>query len=117
LLLVSSLFGYLEWGGGNAAFLFQAEGALISKIFINPAETIHPFTVLPLFGQLALVFTLFQKSPSRSITLVGVIGIGVLLVFMLIIGLLSLNFKIALSTIPFLILAFVSLFSLKRSVN
>src|SRR6187551_2511251 len=92
LLILTSLLGYLEWGGGNSAFLFHAEAEIVSKLFTDPISTLHPFTLLPLLGQFVLLFTLFQKSPGKALTFIGMTGIGVLLVFMSIIGLISLNF-------------------------
>ncbi len=102
LLVVTSLLGYLEWGAGSRAFLFQAEADLVSNLMTDFAAAIHPFTILPLAGQMVLLATLFQKLPGKILTITGMSGLGVLLAFMFVIGLLSLNFKIALSTVPFL---------------
>ena len=44
LLIVTSLFGYMEWGGGNHLFLFQAEGQVLAKMFTDPMSVLHPFT-------------------------------------------------------------------------
>jgi len=101
--------GYLEWGGDNKSFLFQAEGEIFSKLLTDPASAIHPFTMLPLAGQLLLLATLFQKRPGKKLTFIGIAGIGVLLVFMFVIGLMSLNYKIILSTAPFLIVGVVTI--------
>ena len=102
-LILTSLMGYLEWGKDSKIFLFQAEMEIISKFFTNPLSVIHPFTLLPLFGQLLLLYTLFQKRPGKKLTLIGFWSIGLLLLFMFIIGIISLNYKIFISTIPFLI--------------
>lgn len=108
-LIISSFVGYLEWGKDNKQFLFQAEAEIFSKLFTNPASAIHPFTLLPLLGQLLLVITLFQNKPGKVLTFTGMAGIGILLVFMFIIGLMSANFKIAVSTLPFLIIGFFTI--------
>lgn len=102
LLIITSLFGYLEWSGNSHSFLFQAEGEIISKLFSDPISIIHPFIVLPLLGQLILLFTLFQKKPGKILTYISISGLGILLAFMFIAGLLSFNYKIVISTIPFL---------------
>ncbi|WP_162126163.1 hypothetical protein [Flavobacterium phycosphaerae] len=102
LLIISSLLGYLEWGKNSHSFLFQAEGEILSKLFTAPLTTLHPFTVLPLLSQIILLITLFQKTPGKTLTYISIVGLGLLLVFMLVIGLLSLNYKIIISTIPFL---------------
>lgn len=61
LLIVTSLLGYLEWGGDNHIFLFKAEAEILSKLFTDPLSVLHPFTLLPLAGQIILLITLFQK--------------------------------------------------------
>ena len=109
LLLLTSLLGYLEWGGNHNAFLFQAEGEIISKLFTNPTAVIHPFTMLPLLAQIILCITLFQKEPSKILTYISIAGLGLLLVFMLLIGLLSLKYKIIISTIPFIVVAVLTI--------
>ena len=105
LLIFSSLFGYLEWSGNNHLFLFEAEAEIFSKLFTDPVSVLHPFTVLPIVGQILLVITLFQKTPNKTLTYISVAGLGLLLGFIFIVGLMSINFKIIISTIPFIVLA------------
>ncbi len=107
--------GYLEWSGDSHTFLFQAEAEIVYKLFTNPTSVIHPFILLPLTGQILLLITLFQKSPAKILTYISIMGLGILLGFMFIIGLISLNFKILLSTIPFLIVTFLTIQNLKKS--
>ena len=107
ILILSSLIGYLEWGGGNQSFLFQAEWEILSKFVQEPLKAIHPFTLLPLIGQVLLSITLFQKEPNKILTVTGLLGIGILIFFMFIIGLTGLNFNVLVSTMPFLITSFL----------
>lgn len=100
-LIISSLFGYLEWSGGNAAFLYQMEFEVLSKLFEDPTSVLHPFTLLPLGGQLLLLATLFQRVPGRWLTALGVGCLGLLLGLMLFIGLLESRLSILSSTLPF----------------
>jgi len=109
LLVLTSLLGYLEWGRDNKQFLFQAEAEIVSKLFSDPTSVIHPFTILPLAGQILLLITLFQKTPNKILTFIGIGGIGVLLALMFVIGLISLNFKILSSTIPFLVTGWLTI--------
>jgi hypothetical protein len=102
LLLVTSLFGYLEWGKGNFTFLYRAEWEVISKLLTDPVSVLHPFTVLPLLGQLVLFISLFVKKHLRLLTFVGLACIGILILFVLLVGVLALNWKIIVSTLPFL---------------
>jgi hypothetical protein len=102
LIILTSMFGYLEWSGNNHIFLYEAEAEILSKLFINPISVFHPLTILPIIGQLFLLITLFQKKPNKIIYLIGISGLGLLLGFMFIVGLLTLNFKIIASTVPFI---------------
>ncbi|MBX2946061.1 MAG: hypothetical protein KF725_09520 [Cyclobacteriaceae bacterium] len=115
LLILTSLFGYLEWGKDNSVFLFQAEVEVISKLFSDPVSAAHPFTILPLVGQALLLITLFQKRPGKVLTYTGMAGIGVLLIFMFVIGIIGFNYRILFSTIPFLIVSFLTVHHLRRS--
>lgn len=109
LLIIASFLGYLEWSGNSHSFLIEAEFELFSKIFTNPTSTLHPFTVLPLVGQVLLTVTLFQKTPSKVLTYLGIASLGFLLVFMFFIGLMSLKYKIIISTIPFIVLSVIAI--------
>lgn len=114
LLIVTSLFGYLEWGKENSSFLFQAEGEILIKLFTDPVSAAHPFTLIPLFGQIILLITLFQKNPGKLLTFIGIAAIGILLGFMFAIGLMSLNVKILFSTLPFLIIAVLTVLHFRK---
>ena len=109
LVVVTSLFGYLEWGEGNSTFLFRAEWEVLRKLFSDPVSAAHPFTLLPLLGQVLLLVTLFQREPSRWLTYIGIAGLGLLLLLMAFIGVISLNYKIFLSTIPFIATAILAI--------
>ncbi len=105
LLIITSLLGYLEWSGNSHSFLFQAEGEIILKLFADPISVLHPFTLLPMTGQVILIITLFQKNPSKLLTYISIGGLGILLAFMFVIGIMTLNFKIIISTIPFIVVS------------
>ena len=115
-LIISSLFVYLSWGKESTAFLFQMEYEIITKLFTNPTSTLHPFTVIPMLGQLLLLITLLQKTPTTILLKTGIGCLLFLIGFVFIIGLLSLRIPIIVSTIPFITLAFFTLKSL-RSVR
>lgn len=109
LLTITSLLGYLEWSENNHSFLFQIESELFSKLFIDPISVLHPLTVLPLIGQLILIITLFQKTPSKILTYISIGGLGILLLLVFFIGLMNLNYKIIISTIPFLVVSVIAI--------
>lgn len=104
-LLLTSLLGYLEWGQGNKMFLFQIEGEILSKFFSDPLGVLHPFVVLPLIGQILLLITLFQKQPSKALTYIGLACVALLLLLIFFIGMISLNVKLLISALPFLVVA------------
>ena len=105
-LFISFLFGYLEWSRVEHLFIFQAEWDIFKKTLIDPVSVLHPFTLIPFTGQILILYSLLQKKPGRIITIVGTACMGILMLMLFIIGMLSLNIKIAGSTLPFLILAF-----------
>lgn len=105
LLLLTSLIGYLEWGNGQTAFLFQVEYGLFFG-GLNSAENFqHPFIFLPLLGQVLILITIFQQTPNRMLMIGGIACISVLMLMILIVGVLSLHATIAVSSCPFLILS------------
>lgn len=113
-LIITSLVGYLEWGGCNHMFLFQGELDILKKLFSDPASVFHPFILLPLAGQIILLATLFQKRPNVWATLSGMLDIGILILLMFFIGCMEMNFKMIVSTVPFIILAIWSIIYLYR---
>lgn len=104
-VIITSLMGYLAWGKDNNMFLFQMEAEIVEKLSSSPGSVLHPLIVLPLFGQLLLVITLFQARPGKWLTYAGIACLGLLLGFMFVVGLLGFYYKIYLSTLPFIILA------------
>ena len=117
LLLLSFPLGYLEWGSNSSTFIFQAAYQIFSKLPKEPLSLLHPFIFLPLLGILFIVITVFQSRPSRMLTLTGLTGMALLMLFMFFIGCLSLNYKIILSTLPFLIIATVIVITGKKSTT
>lgn len=116
-LIISSLFGYLEWGKDNSAFLFQGEYELLKNMISDPRSAIHPFSLIPLLGQILLFITLFQDTPNRKLTYAGISCLGLLLVFMFFIGAISVNFKILISTLPFIVVAILTIISQRKAQN
>jgi hypothetical protein len=105
-ILLSFLTCYLEWGGGNWAFVAQVE---YQVLFGKPEAQnfAHPMIAIPFLGQLLVLFTLFQKTPSRRLVSIGTILMGVLVLMLVLIAVLSTNARIGLSTLPFLALAVI----------
>lgn len=104
-LLLSFLVGYLEWGTDKNTFIFQAEYELFSKILESPLTFLHPFILVPFCGQILLLYIIIKGDSTKLLTLIALASLGVFMLFLLFIGLLSKNFKIIISTLPFLIMA------------
>lgn len=115
LLILSSMIAYLEWGSNNSMFLIEGELEVLEKLFSDPLSVLHPFTVIPLLGQVLLTITLFQKVPGKKLTYAGLICISLLLVLVFIIGIISLNYKTILSTLPFMICAVFTIRALRKT--
>lgn len=102
-LLLSFLIGYLEWGKTSHLFIFQAEAELFSKALNNPQGVLHPFILIPFAGQLLLLYTLFQKEPGKVLTFVSLGCLGLLILFLFLIGLMSRNVKMIVCALPFIV--------------
>lgn len=117
LLIIASLFGYLEWGGNNHSFLFENEYTVLSKLFIEPKAVLHPLTLIPILGQILLLVTLFQQKPNKYLTYIGIGCLGLLLGLMTFIGIIDFNFRILISTVPFIVLSVWIIQELRKGSN
>lgn len=115
-LLFSFLICYLEWPN-NSTFIFQAEWDIFFGSSVKKENFVHPAIALPFIGQLLLIITLFQKQPSRKLTIIGIILMGLLVLLLLLIGILGLNFKIILSVIPFISLSIFYLVKGRKKIK
>ncbi len=109
LLLITSLLGYLEWSGNNHIFLYQAEIEVLQKLLTKPISILHPFTIMPILGQLCLIVTIFQRLPNKKLIYFSIFALGILLVFMFIVGIIALKYRIIISTIPFILASFMTI--------
>lgn len=114
-LVLTFLIGYLEWGKGSHIFIFQAEAEIFLKIKSDPLSVLHPFIIIPFCGQVMLLFTAFQQKPNRFLTFAGLACLGLFMLFLFFIGIVSLNLKILLSTLPFIFTGIIALRKNRRS--
>ena len=111
-IIASFLCCYLEWGD-RSAFLFQ----MVSDVFVQSRATdnfSHPAVAIPLAGLVLLFISAFLRKPRRWMMWAGSILPGLLVVFILLIGLLGGNWRIAVSTLPFIVLATSYIFRERR---
>lgn len=100
-LLISSFFGYMEWGADQRAFVFQAEAELFTK---DLANLVHPFVLIPLAGQAMMLYTLFQPRPGRWLTLIALACMSLFMLLLFGIGLMTVNPRILMAALPFVVL-------------
>lgn len=101
-LFLSSFIGYLEWGKGQHSFIFQVERDLLLKSSNSSDAFLHPFVLIPLSGQLIILYTIFQQKPNRILSLIGLACMSVIMLLLFFIGVTSQNMRILGSTIPFI---------------
>lgn len=98
LILLAFLIIYLEWPGDNSGFIFQMEYDLFTRD-LSWHTMLHPMIVVPLAGQLLLIGSIFY--PNRRLIITSILLLGFLAILILLVGILALNWKIVLSTLPF----------------
>jgi hypothetical protein len=114
-LLLTFLVGYLEWGKDHSAFIFQSEAEIFLKARNNFVSFLHPLILIPLCGQIIILYTIFQQKTSRILSLLGLACLSTIMLLLFFIGLITLNIKIAGSTLPFIITGvFVLRYNWKR---
>ena len=116
-LIITSLIGYLEWGKDNHTFLAQAEVELFQKAISDPMAVLHPFTIVPLAGQILILISLFQRVPARKLTLIGLGCLSTIMLFLFFIGISAPNVRILLSAIPFMVFAALTIRYYRRASN
>lgn len=109
LLLISSMFGYLEWGNGRYGFIWQEESTILRKAITDPAAFLHPFILLPMLGQLLLVIAFFRYRAERWMVFSGIAALSVLYILLLVIGLISSNAAITGFSLPFILLSMLTI--------
>jgi hypothetical protein len=103
-LLLTSGLGYLEWAD-QRAILFGVEGQLLTQLFDRGVAIVHPAVAFPFLGQLLLIFACIANPPKMWRTYVASAAIGALHLMIFYIGIISGNFLMISSVIPFLALS------------
>jgi len=106
-LLLAFSICYLEWGGGNSSFIFQAEYELFSSRDKLLSSLTHPLILGGLVGQILLLYSAFKKEPNRRLNSIGILMLSPVVVLAFLAGVLSLNFKMIAAALPFIVLAVI----------
>jgi len=101
-IFISSFFGYLAWGGDNSAFIFEAEYQILFRQGDMANTFAHPMVLIPFLGQLLVLIALFQKKPDKRLVISGIALMSILFLLLFAIGFMGGDYKITLSTLPFI---------------
>ena len=107
--LLSFQLGYIEWGGKQSAFIFQAEAEIFRQASNHPESFFHPLILIQLLGMVLLVITLFQQTPRKGFTVTGIVCLAVLMLLLAFIGIIDRNARIFCLTLPFIIFSILAL--------
>ncbi|MCC7465055.1 MAG: hypothetical protein IT261_02235 [Saprospiraceae bacterium] len=102
LTVITFFFCYLEWGAGQSAFLYEAALQVFSQRESAGDNFSHPLISLPFLGLLVLIYQAFQPKPNRRWVYLGLALPAILVLLILLVGILSGNGKVLVSTLPFL---------------
>lgn len=110
-ILISTFIIFLQWGVEDklSYFLIEIEKEVLYQLLFETHNVLHPFILFPISAQLGLAYTLLQSKPSLWISYFGIGLISILVSIIFIGGLLTLNYKILLSSIPFYSFSFLQL--------
>src|SRR5436190_6970022 len=99
-LLLSSFFCYMEWGS-KSSFLLEVEYSIFKNVNVTSEPLAHPIIFIPLIGQLLLLVSIVRKRPGSSMIFLGAGMISILIMMILLSGLVGMNWKVTVSTLPF----------------
>ena len=114
LLIIAFSFCYLEWAGGNSSFVWEAEYQIFFEKQNLLQSITHPIIMFGLTGQILLLLAVIFPKMKRWINTIGVVLLGLPVLVFFIIGLLVLDFRVAGSTLPYLILTFLYFKQVRR---
>lgn len=112
-MLLSFLLGYMEWGGGNSAFIADVEWTVFTSgdNFLN--NLFHPVILPGFVGQGLLLYAAVAKRPRKWINVTGIVLLSLIMLLILFTGVVSASLWIILSVLPFFAFA-VLFFVLKK---
>lgn len=103
---------YTEWGDGLSTTIFRMEYELLF-VKRNLLETItHPLIASGLAGQLGLIYCAIVPRVPKWLNLGAILLLAVIVLLFLLVGILSANYKIIGSALPFILIAGFQTYSL-----
>ena len=117
LTVVASSLVIVHWGMFNEAFLIQYEWmTLMHCLQASPTWSTIPIFVT-IVGQLLLIISLIQKKLKKPLLYTGLALTSVTVVQLLLAGILSVDYKMVGSSLPFVLLVILLLPTGKKKVN
>lgn len=104
-LILAFLSGYMEWGQGNSAFVFDAARAIFTEADNLIGSLTHPLIISGLAGLIILIYCAVRPDANRRLNTIGILILSPVVLLILLSGGLSGNLKSVASTLPFLGLA------------
>ena len=117
LTLVASSLVIVHWGMFNEAFLIQYEWmTLVNCFHASPSWSTIPI-FLTIVGQLLLIISLIQNPVKKPLLYTGLALTSVTVVQLLLAGILSVDYKMVGSSLPFVLLVILLLPIGKKKEN
>ncbi|UGS24879.1 hypothetical protein [Flavobacterium channae] len=115
-LLLSFQFCYLEWPN-NTSFIFQAEYEIFRSKEHWLQNFTHPIILVGLLSQILILISIIYNDFSPKWNLLGVIALSPIVLVFVLVGLLTLNEDIIISTVPYLIFCYLFFKAKIKSLN
>ncbi|MGX7668484.1 hypothetical protein [Flavobacterium pedocola] len=113
-ILITSLFGYMEWGANNDSFLFEAQYEILFGHHNFIESITHPIILFSISGQLLILHCAIKNNSSKKTNIAGLILLSLIMLLIILGGSLSSNTKMILSTVPFLFFAALLIIAIKK---
>ena len=101
-LVIAFFLCYMEWGGGNSSFIFQAEHQILTQSEGWRSNFTHPIILAGLIGQLLLLYCAIRGNASKKLNWLGILILAPVVLIIFLAGALSMNWKMLLSVLPFI---------------
>lgn len=101
-LVIAFFLCYMEWGGGNSSFIFQAEHQILTRSEGWRSNFTHPIILAGLIGQLLLLYCAIRGNASKKLNWLGILILAPVVLIIFLAGALSMNWKMLLSVLPFI---------------
>ncbi len=107
-LVPAFLIGYMEWGGGNSGFVYDAALA----VFTGPGSLwqnlVHPIIAAALIGLVLVALRIARPTSSRWIIRAAILVLAPMPLLIFGIGAASANWPMVVSALPFFALAVIT---------